>query len=64
MGAPRDDKPIMAAAIHYDRTKDAALVQVLTCLDMDQQIPPELYQAVAEILAFLYAVNDRYRQDR
>ncbi|MRN56782.1 EscU/YscU/HrcU family type III secretion system export apparatus switch protein [Paenibacillus monticola] len=34
--------------------EDAALVEVLSKLDLDQQIPPELYQLVAEILSFVY----------
>ncbi|HTZ40565.1 MAG TPA: EscU/YscU/HrcU family type III secretion system export apparatus switch protein [Syntrophales bacterium] len=45
---------------------DYALVHVLSKLDLDQQIPPELYRAVAEILAFVYSTNEKYRerQDR
>ncbi|BCG59708.1 EscU/YscU/HrcU family type III secretion system export apparatus switch protein [Paenibacillus sp. URB8-2] len=34
--------------------EDAALVEVLSKLDLDQQIPPELYQLVAEILSYVY----------
>lgn len=34
--------------------EDAALVEVLSKLDLDQQIPAELYQLVAEILSFVY----------
>ncbi|AIQ47882.1 FhlB domain-containing protein [Paenibacillus sp. FSL R7-0273] len=34
--------------------EDAALVEVLSKLDLDQQIPPELYNLVAEILSFVY----------
>ncbi|MOA33260.1 flagellar biosynthesis protein FlhB [compost metagenome] len=30
------------------------LVNLLMQVDMDNHIPPELYRAVAEILAFLY----------
>lgn len=40
---------------------DPALVQILSKLDIDEQIPVELYKAVAEILAFVYAANNRYR---
>ena len=40
---------------------DRALVQILSKLDMDQHIPPELYRAVAEILAFVYSSNEKYR---
>ncbi|NLI82100.1 MAG: flagellar biosynthesis protein FlhB [Deltaproteobacteria bacterium] len=34
--------------------KDPVLVEVLCQLDLDQEIPPELYRAVAEILAYVY----------
>jgi flagellar biosynthesis protein len=50
---------ILAAArehgipIHEDRE----LVQVLSKLDVDAEIPLEVYQAVAEVLAFLYRTN-------
>ena len=40
---------------------DPALVQILSKLDIDEQIPIELYRAVAEILAFVYSANNRYR---
>jgi flagellar biosynthesis protein len=40
---------------------DPALVQILSKLDIDEQIPVELYKAVAEIFAFVYAANNRYR---
>jgi flagellar biosynthesis protein len=34
--------------------EDASLVEVLSKLDLDQQIPPELYELVAEVLSFVY----------
>ena len=34
--------------------EDPALVTVLSKLNVDQEIPPQLYAAVAAILAFLY----------
>ena len=37
--------------------EDKELVEFLSMLDLYQEIPPELYRAVAEILAFIYAVN-------
>lgn len=37
--------------------KDPDLVEVLSKLDIDQQIPPDVYVAVAELLAFVYALN-------
>lgn len=39
--------------------EDKALVEVLSSLDLYQEIPPELYKAVAEILAFIYALNNK-----
>ena len=41
--------------------EDANLVQVLMKLDIDRQIPPELYRAIAEILVFVYTLNERRR---
>jgi flagellar biosynthesis protein len=39
--------------VHEDR----GLVDVLTKLDLDEDIPLEVYQVVAEILAFLYRAH-------
>lgn len=36
---------------------DPVLVQVLSRIKVDQEIPPEVYRAVAAILAFLNRVN-------
>lgn len=40
-------------------TKDQQLVEVLSALDLYQEIPPELYRAVAETLAFVYKMTKR-----
>lgn len=37
--------------------EDKELVEVLSTLEINQEIPPDLYKAVAEILAFLYKLN-------
>jgi flagellar biosynthesis protein len=37
--------------------EDPSLVEMLSKLDVNQQIPPELYQVVAEILAFVYRMD-------
>lgn len=37
--------------------EDPDLVKALTQLDWYEEIPPELYRAVAEVLAFAYRVN-------
>jgi flagellar biosynthesis protein len=39
--------------------EDQNLVQVLEALDIETEIPPELYQAVAEVLAFIYRINNK-----
>jgi len=36
---------------------DRDLVQVLEALDLDFEIPAELYHAVAEVLVFVYDLN-------
>ncbi|MCF8082677.1 MAG: EscU/YscU/HrcU family type III secretion system export apparatus switch protein [Deltaproteobacteria bacterium] len=38
---------------------DQDLVQVLETLELNFEIPPELYRAVAEVLVFIYALNNR-----
>lgn len=47
----------MAKANGVAVREDPALVTVLSRLDVDQEIPPQLYAAVAAILAFLYKAN-------
>ena len=37
--------------------EDPNLVQVLGRVDLDREIPPAVYHAVAAILAFLYRMN-------
>lgn len=37
--------------------EDEALARSLSKLDIGQEIPEELYQAVAEVLAFLYKMD-------
>ena len=39
--------------------KDKNLVQVLEALDLETEIPPELYRAVAEVLAFINRLNNK-----
>ena len=43
---------------------DPVLVEVLSRLDIDSEIPPELYRAMAEILAFVYNLNESYREEK
>jgi len=37
--------------------EDKALVEVLSEIDIDREIPPELYKAVAEILSWVYRAH-------
>ncbi len=48
-----------ARAHHVPLVEDENLVQVLEALDLETQIPPELYRAVAEVLAFVYRLNGK-----
>jgi flagellar biosynthesis protein len=52
---------IIAVAKEHDIPlyEDKNLVQVLDALDIDMDIPPELYRAVAEVLAFIYRLNGK-----
>ena len=43
-----------------DAQAKAAAVEVLGRVPLGEEVPPELFQAVAEILAFIYRVNGRY----
>lgn len=42
--------------------EDDALVEVLSKLDIYEEIPVELYKAVAEILVFVYQVKGRIKR--
>lgn len=43
--------------------EDPDLVAVLAKLDLGQEIPPELYRVVSELLAFIYRVNNRWKKE-
>ena len=40
--------------------EDPALIEILSQLDFSQEIPPSVYTVVAEILAFVYSMNNRW----
>jgi flagellar biosynthesis protein len=42
--------------------EDRDLVELLLQLDMNECIPPELYRAVAEILVFIYGLNEQWKE--
>ncbi len=41
--------------------EDAALVEALSRVELEAEIPPELYEAVAVILAWAYRLNRKAR---
>ena len=56
---PIADKIIQAANAHgVPLVADAGLSDLLEEIDLDAQIPPQFYLAVAEILAFVYRLNE------
>ena len=40
--------------------EDIDLVEILSKLDLQEEIPPELYKAVAAILVFIHKMNQDY----
>lgn len=40
--------------------QDPDLIEVLSQVNVDQEIPPAVYQVVAELLAFVYQMNKDY----
>jgi flagellar biosynthesis protein len=47
----------IAKAHNLPLYEDKNLVQILEALELETEIPPELYRAVAEVLAFIYRLN-------
>jgi len=41
--------------------EESVLVALLSHLKVDQEIPPEAYKVVAELLAFIYKVHNRWK---
>ena len=39
--------------------EDPELIEALAKLDIQQEIPPELYQVMAEVLTFIYRANKK-----
>ncbi len=44
--------------------KDEDLVELLTKIDIDQEIPNNLYKAVAEVFSFIYNVTNEKELER
>ena len=54
------EKIIEVAKVHnVPLYEDKNLVQLLEALELETEIPPELYRAVAEVLAFIYRLNGK-----
>jgi len=41
--------------------EDPDLAEVLSKIPIEEEIPPEMYKAVAEVLAFVYKLNSDYQ---
>lgn len=44
--------------------EDSDLVEILSKLDLDKEIPDELYPIIAEILSFFYKVNLKVKREK
>lgn len=54
------DQIIEKAKIHdIPVQQDPSLVEVLSQLELNERIPEELYQAVAEVFSFIYRLDQR-----
>lgn len=49
----------VAQAHNVPLVEEKNLIQILEALDLETEIPPELYRAVAEVLAFIYRLNGK-----
>lgn len=49
----------MARAHKVPIREDKNLIQILSRLELEQEIPPEVYRVVAEILSFIYRLSQR-----
>jgi flagellar biosynthesis protein len=41
--------------------EDPDLVQILSQVDINKEIPPPVFKVVAELLAFVYKLNSKYQ---
>ncbi|MFB1007637.1 MAG: EscU/YscU/HrcU family type III secretion system export apparatus switch protein [Sulfurospirillum sp.] len=55
---------IIKLAQEYDIfiKKDADLVELLSKIELNKEIPPMLYKAVAEVFSFIYKITDDKRK--
>jgi flagellar biosynthesis protein len=59
-GGHMAEKIIELARVHNITIRqDKNLLEILSRLDLNHEIPPEIYKVVAEILAFIYRLSNR-----
>ncbi len=63
-GAHRIAEKIIATAVEagVQIKQDADLAELLAKIPVGEEIPATMYQTIAEILAFVYSVNSRYKE--
>lgn len=44
--------------------QNKSLVNMLMALELDREIPPELYRTVAEVLAYVYRIDKRHQKQK
>jgi flagellar biosynthesis protein len=54
----------LAASHGVPLHEDRDLVQLLGVLDLDVEVPPGLYRALAEVLAHVYRANAQLREEQ
>ncbi len=58
------DRILELARIHnVPIRQDADLVHLLGKLELETEIPPTLYKVIAEVLAFIYFVNEKWKKE-
>ena len=52
----------IAEANNLPIKKDEDLVELLSKIDIDQEIPTNMYKAVAEVFSFIYSMSNKHKQ--
>lgn len=63
-GAVAEQILLLAEENRIPMYEDQALTELLSKLDLDMEVPPELYTLVAEVLAFVYQLNKLAKKKR
>ncbi|WP_010093447.1 EscU/YscU/HrcU family type III secretion system export apparatus switch protein [Ornithinibacillus scapharcae] len=48
---------------HVPIMEDSSMIELLSELDINEKVPEELYQAVAEVFAFIYRTDQKMNND-